>query len=279
MRTQPLYKFKRYLRALDRSENTIEAYLRDVCLFTTWLRDGNCRGVTLDGVGPIDVREYRDYLLKVKRFKPSTVNRKLASISAFFKWARTESLIEANPMEGIGKVQEVGTGPRWLTGEEQQALLHAVQQHRNPRDEALIKLLLHTGLRVSEASNLRLSDIEICEPKGQLMVRDGNGSRDRVIRLERDARRALAAYLEVRPDAPHDYLLVGKQKRPLRPWGIQYVAKKYAYRAQLDDVTPHTLRHTFGKNLISAGIPLDTVATLLGNKSLNTTRMYARPGR
>lgn len=129
-------------------------------------------------------------------------------------------------------------------------------------------LLLHTGLRVSETSNLRLPDIEISERKG---------GKHRVVPLNADVRKTLAAYLEVRPEAPRDYLLVGKQRGRLKPWGTQYVANKYAYMARLEDVSPHTLRHTLGKNFVDAAVSLDKVATLLGRKNLNTTRKYARP--
>jgi len=277
MSTRRLYRFRRYLGASHKSENTVEAYLRDVRLFTKWFRDNNGHGMTPDGIRPIDVREYKIHLLEIMGFKPATVNRKLASISAFCEWAKSEGLIEANPKDGIGTVQEGELAPKWLTRKEQYALLSAVQEEGNPRDKALIKLLLHTGLRVSEVSDLRLSDIEISDQKGQLTVRDGKGGKRRVVPLNGDVRKALTAYLEVRPDAPHDYLLVGKQKGPLKPWGIQYIAKKYACLAGLDKVTPHILRHTFGKNLVSAGVSLDEVATLLGHKSLNTARMYRTP--
>ena len=95
--------------------------------------------------------------------------------------------------------------------------------------------------------------------------------------MNADVRKALRAYLETRPDAAHDYLLVGKQKGRLKPWNIQYLAGEYAYLARLDGVTPHTLRHTFGKNLVDAGVSLDKVAMMLGHKNLNTTRMYTTP--
>ena len=277
MSAQPLLRFAQYLRVSDKSENTVEAYLRDLRLFGEWFQGSNSEQMTPEGITPIDVREYKAYLLQVKRFKPATVNRKLASISAFCEWATHHSLIEANPAEGIGNVQEVELAPKWLAKKEQYALLRAVQKEGNTRDEAVLMLLLHTGIRVSEASNLRLSDIEISQRKGRVTVRDGKGGKYRVVPLNADVRRALAKYLEARPEAQHDYVFVGKQKGQLKPWGIQYVASKYAYLARLDGVTPHTLRHTFGKNLVDAGISLDKVATLLGHKNLNTTRMYRRP--
>ncbi len=277
MSTRPLRRFAQYLRASDKSDNTVEAYLRDLRLFGEWFQSSNGEEMTPEGITPIDVKEYKAYLLQVKRFKPATVNRRLASISAFCAWATKQGLVEANPAERIGNVQEVELAPRWLTRKEQYALVRAVQKDGNTRDEAVIMLLLHTGLRVSEASNLRLSDIEISQRKGEVTVRDGKGGKHRVVPLNADVRRALAEYLESRPEALHDYVFVGKQKGQLKPWGIQYVASKYAYLAKLDSVTPHTLRHTFGKNLVDAGVSLDKVATLLGHKNLNTTRVYTRP--
>jgi integrase/recombinase XerD len=275
--TELLTRFGQYLRASDKSENTVEAYLRDLRLFGEWFHSSSGEQMTPEGITPIDVKEYKRHLLQAKGYKPATVNRKLASISALCAWARKAGLIEANPTEGIGNVQEMELAPRWLTRKEQYALLRAVQKEGNPRDEAVMMLLLHTGLRVSEASNLRLSDIKISERKGQATVRDGKGGKHRVVPLNADVRKALATYLQARPDASHDYLFVGKQSGRLKPWGIQYVASKYAYLAKLDNVTPHVLRHTFGKNLVDAGVSLDKVATLLGHKNLNTTRMYTKP--
>ena len=74
-----------------------------------------------------------------------------------------------------------------------------------------------------------------------------------------------------------DRLFTGQRGNPLQPSGIYYLIKRYAYDARLEDVTPHTLRHTFGKNLVDAGVPLDRVAQLLGHESVDTTRIYTTP--
>lgn len=70
-----------------------------------------------------------------------------------------------------------------------------------------------------------------------------------------------------------------RNREQLRPPGIYYLVKKYAYEARIEKITPHTLRHTFGKNLVDAGVPLDRIATLLGHSSLNTTRIYTVPSQ
>jgi len=91
-----------------------------------------------------------------------------------------------------------------------------------------------------------------------------------------DIRKALRAYLKIRPDVYEDDLFLG-QRGPLSEWGIHAIVKKYAYQARQEDITAHTLRHSFGKNLVDADTPLDQVATLLGHESLDTARIYTQP--
>jgi site-specific recombinase XerD len=272
-----LEQFEQSLAMRDLSANTIKAYIRDLRLFAKWFEGTNGDRFAPAVITPIDLREYKSYLLTVQELKPVTINRKLSSISAFCRWSVEQGLTEADPSQHISQVSEVTLAPKWLTKNEQYALIRSVQKENNARDLALIMVLLHTGLRVSEVSNLRLSDVKISERKGSLTVRRGKGSKYRLVPLNADVRMALSAYISRRPKVDHEYVFVGKRGERLKPWGIQYLINKYAYDARLENVTPHTLRHTCGKNLIDAGVPLDQVATLLGHKNLNTTRIYTTP--
>ncbi|MGB5933456.1 MAG: tyrosine-type recombinase/integrase [Anaerolineae bacterium] len=136
-------------------------------------------------------------------------------------------------------VPEVRTAPKWLTKREQYALVRAVQKSNRPRDEALIVLMLHTGLRVSEVSNLRIGDISISPRKGEIILRGGKGEKFRTVPLNLDVRNALKAYLSVRPGVNHDYLFAGQKGERLRPPGIYYLVKKYGYEARIENITPH----------------------------------------
>jgi len=274
-----LQRFIEHLRSHYRSERTIRSYSSDLKLFARWFYETSREELTPKSITPIDLREYKRYLLEDRGFKPATVNRRLASISAFCKWAQEQSLADGNPCDEISIVPEVRTAPKWLTRREQYALVRAVQKGNRPRDEALIMLMLHTGLRVNEVSNLRIGDISISPRKGEIIVRGGKGEKFRTVPLNSNVRNALNAYLSVRPEVDHDYLFVGQKGERLRPPGIYYLVKKCAYEARIEDITPHTLRHTFGKNLVDAGVLLDRVATLLGHGSLNTTRIYTVPSR
>jgi site-specific recombinase XerD len=183
------------------------------------------------------------------------------------------------PRDEISIVPEVRTAPKWLTRGEQYALIRAVQKANNPRDEALITLMLHTGLWVSEVSKLRIGDISISARKGEIIVGGGKGEKFRTVPLNLNVRNVLEAYLSVRPSVEPDYLFVGQKGERLRSPGIYYLIKKYAYDARIENISPYALRHTFGKNLVDAGVSLDRVATVLGHSSLNTTRMYTVPSQ
>ncbi len=270
-------QFRDHLVATGKSPHTIEAYTRDVRLFADWFDQTNGRELTPARITPIDVREYRSYLLTVKNYKPATVNRKLSSISAFCEWANEMGLISANPVNGISQIDEVRLAPKWLDKNEQYALLRAVQEKGRKRDIALITLMLNTGLRVSEVSRLTVDDIQISPRKGSVTVRGGKGEKFRTVPLNVDTRKAVQAYLRRNDLQNGSYLFVSQRGGPLQPSGIYYLVNRYAYDARLEDVTPHTLRHTFGKNLVDAGVSLDRVAQLLGHESVNTTRIYTTP--
>jgi len=145
---------------------------------------------------------------------------------------------------------------------------------------AIVQTMLGTGLRISELVALEVADLEISDRQGTLQVRSGKGMKQREIPLNKQVRAVLLAYLEERAENNGEYkqLFLG-QRGPLTERGVDQLISKYAYQARLENCTAHTLRHSFAKNLVDTGTPLDQVATLLGHESLNTTRIYTKPSR
>lgn len=271
-------QFENYLHSHDRSNNTINSYRRDLRLFNKWFHLHNGEEALPPNITPIDVREYKEQLQTVDNQKPASINRKLASLSVFCKWAMEEELITSNPAENIREVKHSEPLIRWLDKKEQYALLRAVQKDGSTRDITIILLLLNTGLRVSELSHLRVSDIEISDRKGKLVVREGKGKRYREVSLNSDARQAIVTLFEKNlANSEQQYLFSGQKGERLKPWGIQDVLRRYSYLARIDNVTPHSLRHTFGKNLADAGVPIDQIAVLMGHSNIETTRRYIKP--
>jgi integrase/recombinase XerC len=304
--TEELFsEFQAYLLKRDRSALTIKGYLADVQLFARWFAQTNAEAFAPQAVTPSDVREYRQHLLNADRRKANTINRKLAALSVFMRFAIDARLIEHDPTTQIKYVEESPRGPKYLDKQEQFALQRAIEkdlqfsQARYPkrwlsrrRDASLVLFLLHTGLRVSEAIALTKRDVCLSERKGQVTVR-GKGQKQRTVPLNAEARKALQAWLDVRPEMADDSVWVSlavtcggvshretvdtETEAGLSARSVQRVLKRYGRAAHIAALTPHVLRHCFGKNLIDANVSLEKVAALLGHSNLNTTRIYITP--
>ena len=273
-----LSDFTESLRLEDKADNTIASYIRDLKHFACWFAQTNSEEFTLEGITPMDVKDYRRYLLVNAKAKPATVNRHLAALRRLCRWARGKGLIDDDPTEGVkGVEKERHLAPKSLNRNQVHALIRATQRYGNRRDVAIIQLLRNTGIRVSELANLRLSDLAISDRKGRIIVRWGKGGKYREIDLNADARQAISGYLEVRPNVADDHLFIGQRGTGLSARAIESLVTKYAGWAGLQGVTPHVLRHTFGKQLLDAGENLVTVATLMGHSRLDTTAIYTRP--
>jgi site-specific recombinase XerD len=174
-------------------------------------------------------------------------------------------------------IQSSPRAPKSLPKKDVDRLIREAEQSGNKRDLALLQVLRHTGIRVGELTALRLSDVTLSERKGELVVRAGKSSKYRVVPLNADARKALADYLAVRPKTTSDRLFLGRRSDGLSPRAVEKTVLKYAHLARLDDVSPHTLRHTFGKRALDAGVDLVTVSQLMGHERLETTAIYTTP--
>jgi site-specific recombinase XerD len=280
MRKSLTDQYREHLIGVGKSPHTVKAYGHDVADFARWYQQTTGEALDPQLVDSREIQAYRGYLIRQER-KPATINRRLIALRGFFRWGKQEGLCEENPFEVIEKVlvkQQKDTAPRWLERKERLALLRAARKSGSRRDLAIIQTLLGTGLRISELAALKVSDVEISDRKGWLRVREGKGGKARDIPLDNRTRKALSNYLEERQEDRRKQLLLG-QRGPLSEPGINYLVGKYAYQARVEDCTSHTLRHTFAKNLVDTGTPLDQVATLLGHESLDTTRVYTRPSK
>lgn len=290
--TLHLEEFQAYLLAEDRSPVTIAGYLGDVRLFAKWYEGHYGEALAPDALTNEAVRGYKQHLLD-QAAKPKTINRRLAALAAYAHWLEQAGYVKnaRNPVQGVKAVKETALAPKWLDRKHRAALLRAVDKEvedavrRYPRlrliylrDAAIVKLILFAGLRVGEIIQLRTSDVILDERKGSLVVREGKGTKRREIPLNAKARKALLEYLRMRPDVEMDNLFLGQRNEGVQSKTIQRAVQRFAKKAGLKNVTPHTLRHSFAKALIDAGVSLEKVATLLGHSNLNTTRIYTTPG-
>jgi len=296
-------EFTHWLMGEDRSPKTARLYAIALERFFVWweqsheTEDSVCE---ISGITKYDVKNYKDWLWTEAKSRANTVNAYLAGLRSFFNWLVDEvEAIPANPAARIKGAGVVKLPPKALSRDQQATVLAAVEAetakstvaHKEAthparvwslRDEAIVKLFLGTGIRLSELAALQMDDVQIRSSKKaepHVLVRRGKGGKERVVELEAEAIDALRRWLEVRPKREGcKALFVGQKKTRggLSPRAISNVVCQAGKRVNLH-LTPHMLRHTFATDLLDQGNDLVTIQTLLGHQNINTTTVYTQP--
>jgi site-specific recombinase XerD len=279
--------FARALGAQDLSPVTARGYLHDLGRFRGWLEgEASAKPRDLRRVTAVDLANYRQNLLRTERLQAATINRKLQAIKKLFGWALDQGLLKGNVAREVRFVQVAQRlCPKGLTEPEVHSLLRAAGQTRHglaKRNYALIELLLETGLRVGEAADLHIGDVDLHDRSGVVRVREGKGRKQRQVPLNATARRALKLYLKGRePLRPEDHLFLSERGgQPLSLRTIQATVSDLARRAKITrfTVSAHSLRHSFARRFLRRHPgKLVELAALLGHESLDTTAVYTRP--
>jgi site-specific recombinase XerD len=270
-------QFLEELKRQQLSTYTIENYASDLRVFARFFHGSTGEEFQAARITPTDIRDFKSHLMAVEQRSPATVNRRIYALRKFFQWAIASGLAKEDPTTMVKGVQSTPLAPRSLAKKDVAHLLREAERDENKRNLAILQVLRHTGIRIGELAALRLTDIEISERKGMLIVRSGKGSRHRVVPLNADARKAITDYLAVRPKVADDHLFISQRGTGLKEQAVELMVGKYAQAAGLDSVTPHQLRHSFGKHALDAGVDLVTVAKLLGHTRLDTTARYTTP--
>jgi site-specific recombinase XerD len=252
---------------------SIKPYMNGINKFVKWFQERH--GIMVfEVISPLDITDFREYLQQEGK-SPSTINLAITSLRELYKWMIKEGVVPDNPVDGIKFVSNNPLSPKWLTRSEQAALMRAVKAGKNLRDETMITMLLHTGLRVQELCNLDVDDVTINPRSGLAVVRKGKGGKYREVPLNVTVRKVLSRWLAEHKGKP---LFINRYNTRLSSTSVYIIIRDYAYDARIEQrIGPHTLRHTFCKNLLDKGVPLDQVAALAGHASLNTTRIYTMP--
>lgn len=274
--------FRTYLR-LERgmSLNTYNSYSSDVREFASWLASEPCPGITLEKTAGENIRQYIS-----SRIDPDggpvitgrTQARILSSLRSFFGWLQTEGVITENPCDGIDAPKIGRYLPAVLSVDEVNDIMNSVDQSKwgGVRDRAILELLYGCGLRVSEVSDMRISNVYLQEKFVRIV---GKGNKERVVPMGDPAAEAITAYLAVRPEQAdsdsEDILFLNRSGRQLSRISVFNMVKKQAMLAGITkEISPHTFRHSFATHLIEGGADLRVVQELLGHESILTTEIY-----
>jgi integrase/recombinase XerC len=272
-----LDEFGRSLTAA--SDATVTAYTSDLTGFAEWAdRAGHEGPATIDRVV---LRRYIAYLT-TRRYAKRSIARKAASLRRYFGWAAATGLIDADPASTLQAPNDPGRLPRVLSTAELDALLDPPADPGSPapwqrcRDDAVLELLYGSGVRVGELCGVSPGDIDL---RAGAMVVWGKGSRERRVPLSAPAVHAVAAWLDVRDDAPRSpgvtTLFVNSRGRPLTPRDVRRIID----RRSPSPTHPHALRHSFATHLLDGGADLRAVQEMLGHRDVATTQRYTHVSR
>lgn len=279
--TDLINSYATWLATQGKQPETIRAYVSRMRAFAAWCeqRDG---AFDPQDITPLDLHDWRSYLETVRRQAPLTVNKAIAALKTFWTYLLDCGAVNVDPTKVLHMQSTALTQltPRWLTRQQQARLLHEIAKRSDTwirtRDMAATQLMLQGGLRIGEVAALDIGDVDL--RRGTITVRSGKGGRYRVVPTNKDVSRAVEVWMEIRGETVNQALLLSKKgKRPLSDRGLEYVLRRYLDAIGLQDVTVHCLRHSFAKNLVDTGTPIQVVAQLAGHESLRTTRRYVTP--
>jgi len=280
------------------SQGTIGAYQLDIekglIPFLREIATPSARNDRVEEVTKDDIRAYLDYLTVERGNSGVTRARKLAAIKSFFNYLVENEELEANPAASIKSPRIPEKEPVYLTEDECIRLLETMAHKARPqvkeRDMAIVVLLLHTGLRVSELTNLKVSNVDL--ETGQIKV-TRKGNKEQYLHLNGEAVSVLVNYLHSRaqhtrlprfahndrrllPQGQNGRFFVGNNGGNLSRNSVYEVVRRYLNLAGITKGKhgPHLLRHTFCTRLHQKRVSPFVIKELAGHKSLNTTMRY-----
>jgi integrase/recombinase XerD len=262
------------------SENTLAAYRNDLSQFLEFV------GPRVDSWGAVTRELIMDYIMRMKsgqEYASSTVARKVAAIKSFFHYLVDTGVLEDDPTATLDSPKIRKRLPKAISAEELEVLLAEPAEEETPkalRDRALLEVLYGTGLRVTELVSLDVDDVNLASHTLRVVRRKDDA--ERIVPIHERAIEPLRDYLErgriqLLRDPQEQALFLNHRGHRLTRQGLWLIVKHYVREVGIsEDVTPHTLRHTFATHLVEKKADLEYVQELLGHANLSTTQVYTQ---
>ena len=254
------------------AKNSLESYERDLQKLKNWAEKNNFDLLKLTR------KDLREWLIDLagENLSENSKRRMVSALRGFYKFLMFDGHISKNPAEDLSAPQKGFYLPKFLNQTEVENLLLVpdVAQEIGLRDRAILELMYACGLRVSEAVDLKISDVEL---DAGILTCKGKGSKTRKVPVGTSAVEWLKSYLVLRRRKENieiQNLFVTSLGRPLNRQVIFNFIKEYAAKIGLEDVSPHTLRHSFATHLVQNNADIRSVQQMLGHADISTTQIY-----
>jgi len=254
------------------AKNSIASYRRDLAKLSKFSEE---EGLDIVHLTRTDLRAFIADL-SISGLSPSSVGRIISAVRGFYKFLLMDGHIKKHPAEDLDTPKKGFYLPKFMNEDEVEKLLSQpdVSQEMGLRDRAILETMYASGLRVSEAANLKIDDIDT---DAGILTCKGKGNKERKVPLGKSAVEWMKAHLAKRRKREHiemRNLFVGSENQPISRQTIFKFVKEYAGKAGLQDVSPHTLRHSFATHLLQRGADSRSVQAMLGHVDISTTQIY-----
>ena len=265
------------------SSNTLAAYRNDLSQFTAFLEP------RVDRWAQVTRGLIVDYIMVMKadqEYASSTVARKVAAIKSFFHYLVDQGKLEDDPTATLDSPKVRKRLPKAIAKADLERLLAEPAREQTPkalRDRALLEVLYATGLRVTELVSLNVADVNLASATVRVMR--PKDKPERIVPIHERAIEPLQDYMErgriqLLRDPKETALFLNHRGRRLTRQGLWLIVKHYVREVGIvEDVTPHTLRHTFATRLVEGKADLEYVQELLGHANISTTQVYTQMGK
>ncbi len=267
---------------LNRSDNTIQSYQKDIEKFTEFLEKHQIKD--LSEVNIEIIAKFFEHQKKIG-LKNSTSARYMSALKSFFDYLDRNNYLRENPFNKALRTKTSRSLPVVLSLEEVEKIFAEpdISDKFGIRDRALLEMLYSSGLRVTELINLKVNDIHFSE---EVVRVTGKGNKQRIIPVGSSALEWLKNYLtHSRPLLEKkiksgNYLFLSKRSTKLTRMSVWKIVNKYVTLAGIEkEVHPHTFRHSFATHLLEGGADLRAVQEMLGHVDISTTQIYTHVNR
>lgn len=247
------------------------------------------------------MRGFLAFLHNNRENKPSSIHRRVCTLKGFFKFLKSNKIINEDPAEDLSYPKRAKSLPKFLPKDDMAKLLNS--QKKSQMHQTVLEVLYSTGARCNEVRNINLEDIEFNykevvtetgevekQTTGQIIIRGGKGSKDRLVLLTPRAAAAIKAYIDgerkrviektikrhgsISEDAKRALFLSNRGKRVANRT-IQHFISQISEKTGVRHTTPHMIRHSFASHLVMNKTNIRAIQQLLGHSSLDTTQIYA----
>ena len=264
-------EYRNYLTSVRKyPDNTVNSYLSDITIFKEYLSSLKINYLKVD---KDIIREYLK-VLGNSNYKSSSINRILSSLKNYYDYLEYKHLIEYNPLKDLNRPKKEKRLPNFINNNDYEKIIKKSLERTDfigRRNTLLLELLYSSGIRISEALNIKIKDINMSDKSIRIL---GKGSKMRIVYFGEYAKEYLEEYLKVR-NSSLEYLFLNKNNTLLTRRGAEYIISNLVKTSLLKKkVTPHTFRHSYATEMLNNGADMRRVQELLGHSSLSTTGIY-----